>query len=93
MSDYKFRCVRCQQEVNSGASMCPWCHANPFSGDDPVPLPARASEGVDGFSFFFFVGGFIYFISWNSFTEYLGLGMLGISALLLIRLINRLRNE
>jgi hypothetical protein len=88
-----FRCVRCQQEINTGASMCPWCHANPFSGDDFVPLPASASEGVNGFSFFFFVGALIYLISWTSATEYLGLGMLVVSVVLLVRLAIRLRNE
>lgn len=94
MSDYKFRCVRCQQEVNSGASMCPWCHADPFSGHDPSPLPsAAATDGTDGCSFFLFFGGLLYLFSWNWWTEYFGLGMLAVSVLLLIRHLNRLRND
>jgi hypothetical protein len=90
-----FRCVRCQQEINTGAFMCPWCHGNPFSGEDydPPKISTKDVQRVDVLSFFFFVGGLIYLISWNGWTEYLGLGMLIVFVVLFIRFLQQTYNE
>lgn len=89
-----FRCVRCQQEINTGALMCPWCHADPFSGHEPSPLP-QCRPSLDGSlsSFFFFFGGLLYLFSWNKTVEYISIGMLMIFVIFFIRFLNWLRPD
>ena len=43
-----FRCVHCQQEINAGATICPFCHFSPlFPGRGPFDGNTVPFNGLD----------------------------------------------